>query len=456
MALNEQPHPLLIEVEAFLNAWVKPGQRVCVGLSGGVDSTVLLYLLHALSSKWRFTLSAIHVNHQLSPHASQWATWNERLCGPLGIALQVVKVKVQAGNSLESAAREARYAVYQECETDFIALAHNQDDQVETFGLRLLRGAGVRGLAAMSAVRAHQSVTILRPLLRVSRQRIERYARDFSIEWVEDESNTNTHYLRNFLRQAVLPLVAKRVPGYRQTIERAASHLSDASQFMDEVAEEDMAGALKGGALCVATLERLSRVRATNLLRFYLSSCDLPALDQSALDELLRQLLTAKEGAQLKVVLARHVLYRFRGALYVVVRSERQATDWQLDWQAETTLTVPALQGVLTMRASVGEGIDWQRLTGERVLIGGRRIGGGLRPDGARPRRALKQLFQELAIAPWLRERLPFLYCGDQLVWVPGLGIELAFQARPNEPSVVPQWQGQAVQVMPRQPRLHP
>ena len=172
---------------------VKSGERLVVGLSGGVDSIVLLDVLRRIANRRRFALAALHVNHQISPNAGRWAAFCRTICRARGIPLRVVRVNVKGGDSLEAAARAARYAALLSQKADYIALAHNQDDQAETVLLQLLRGAGVKGLAAMPLVRRDEGggmraegkilkkghpfvIPLLRPLLDVSRAQIEAYA----------------------------------------------------------------------------------------------------------------------------------------------------------------------------------------------------------------------------------------------------------------------------------------
>ena len=143
-------------VAAQLKDIVKPSARLVAGLSGGVDSVVLLDCLKLASRKLRFRLAALHVNHQLSPNAARWSAFCRRLCRARGIPFESATVKVRRGDGPEAAARAARYGVFARQECDFVALAHHQDDQVETLLLQLLRGAGVKGLAAMPLLRREE------------------------------------------------------------------------------------------------------------------------------------------------------------------------------------------------------------------------------------------------------------------------------------------------------------
>ena len=452
---------LAARVAAQLQGIVKPRDRLVVGLSGGVDSVVLLDCLRRVARSLRLRVSALHVNHQLSPNAARWAAFCRRLCRDRGIAFESVKVRVRRGDSLEAAARSQRYAAYANQDCEYVVLAHHRDDQVETLLLQLLRGAGVKGLAAMPLVRkaegrrqkaeetknkpGHPSSfilhpSILRPLLDVTRQEILSYANTRKLKWVEDESNLDLHFNRNFVRREVLPVIARRFPAYRATIARAARHLGETSGLLDELAAADMARQVEEGGLALAALRRLSPARARNLLRYFLASRGATMPDAARLDEALRQSLSAKQDARVQFELGDHELHRFRDRLHVVPRVPPVHREYARRWRGESRLDLRELGGVLDMVPSRGRGVSLERLRGRAVTIRVRRGGERLRPDRRRPRRSLKNLLRETRVPPWQRERLPLIFCGEELVWVPELGADCAFRATRGEAALHPGW----------------
>jgi tRNA(Ile)-lysidine synthase len=433
---------------------------VAVGLSGGVDSVVLLDCLQRCAGPLRFRLSALHVNHQLSANAARWAAFCRRLCRARGIPFSAVKVKLRRSGGIEAAARAARYAAFALHECDYIALAHHRDDQVETFLLQLLRGAGVKGLAAMPLLRRAEgkvsrdegkttrhptldtrrsAPAILRPLLDVTRAEIMEYAKSRKLKWVEDESNADVRHARNYLRHEILPVIARRFPAYLSTIARSVGHVADAASVMDELAAADAVGSIEDGALAVAALRALPGTRARNLLRAFLAAHGLAMPGAERLDEALRQALAAKSDAQVLIELARASLRRYAGFLHVV-RAGKGPAGYSRRWRGEQRLVLDGLGGVLTMKRGAGAGIALARLRAGKVTIRARRGGERLQPDCRRPRRTLKNLLQESGVPPWLRDRLPLMFCGDKLVWAAGLGVDCAFQARKGEAAIVPGW----------------
>src|SRR6185369_13683588 len=205
------------------------GKRVAVGLSGGIDSVVLLHVLHGLASRFEYKLSAIHVNHGLSPNAGDWQRFCSALCLELGIPFKAVKVKIKRQKSgLEAAARDARRAALAKLGVDAIAFGHHQDDQAETVLFNLLRGAGLEGASGMPVQGKLGRKALLRPLLAVSRGAIRAYAAEHRLAWIEDESNADETLTRNFIRRRVGPLLESKFPAWRENLARAARHFAGA------------------------------------------------------------------------------------------------------------------------------------------------------------------------------------------------------------------------------------
>jgi tRNA(Ile)-lysidine synthase len=424
---------LAARVLAALRGTVRRGDRLLLGLSGGADSVALLDVLARCRGRLGVELGALHVNHQLSPNAGRWAAFCRRLCRERGVPLRVTKVEVARGNSLEGAARRARYAALLAAPADFVVLAHNEDDQAETLLLNLLRGAGVRGLAAMPAARGR----LLRPLLAVPRADIEDYARRRGLRWIEDESNTDTRFLRNFLRRELLPRLAVRAPAYRGAFARAARHAAEAAALLEELALLDGAGAQ---ALPLAALRRLPRLRAKNALLAFLARAGVEVPAAERVEEALRQALAARGDARVRIAMGAAELRLHAGALHLVKPLPPAPAPLERRWRGERRIALPQLGGVLDMKPARGAGLSRARLSAGPVLIRARRGGERLRPDARRPRRSLKNLLQESRLPPWQRERLPLIYCGDKLACVPGIGVDCEFQARAGEPALAPRW----------------
>ncbi len=429
-------------VRSQLRDYVPRGARLVVGLSGGIDSVVLLHLLVRGLRLSPSRISAIHVNHQLSPQASSWVSFCRRFCRELDVRLRVMKVDVKRGNSTESAARSARYAAFAASGADTVVLAHNRDDQAETIMLQLVRGAGPRGLAAMPLFRpaAPGVPAVLRPLLEVPRSLIAAYASRHRLKWVEDDSNVDRHYLRNFLRHEVLPLIEGQRPGSGAVLARAARLQAEASDLLDELALIDLGGSLPQGKLELAPLRVLPGHRARNALRLFLRGNGLPIPDSDRLQELIRQALTAGRDAAVCMRLGESDLRRFRDVLYIVRPLPEPDRNLALHWSGRGVLRLQPLGGSLRLMRSAEGGIDGAAIRRIGFQVGVRRGGETLRLASGGRLRTVRKLLQEADCPPWVRERLPFLYLDGQLAAVPGLGIDVRFRASGGRVGYVPVW----------------
>jgi tRNA(Ile)-lysidine synthase len=281
---------MLAACAAALAEQVAAGQNLTLALSGGVDSVTLLHLLHRLAPAAGYELAAIHVNHGLSAKAEQWVEFCATLCQAKGIPLTIERVVVERASrdGLEAAARRARHAAFARAYGDFVVLGHHRGDQAETLLFNLLRGTGLAGSAAM----APRQRRLLRPLLAVSRAEIETYAREQGLDWIDDESNRDTGFSRNFLRHEILGPLNRRFPAAEKNLAAATGRFGEAVTLLDDLARIDIADQLDF-PLAVETLASLSEPRARNVLRYLLARRGVGIPGEARLVEALRQLLAA-------------------------------------------------------------------------------------------------------------------------------------------------------------------
>lgn len=428
---------LVERVSAVSAPLIPAGSTILVGLSGGMDSVVLLHLLNLLAPRFHWNITALHVHHGISPNADYWARFCDGLCDGLNISLTVehVDIKPLRAHGLEAAARKLRHLAFARQSCDFVALAHHADDQVETLLLQLLRGAGVKGASAMPQLSGHRGAhRTIRPLLHCSRREILDYAAAQGLDWIEDESNANQDYPRNFLRHKVLPLLGEKFPAYRDTLSRSAQHFAEAAELQDDLARIDAADVLAGDTLAVAGFRALSQIRAKNLLRFFLYQLGAPMPQVVQLDDMLRQLCGARSDAAVCVGFGSGwQLRRYQGKAYVLRALGEFDRNPVVSWREEAELGWPALNARVEFHHAVGQGISLAKLQDQPVTLRLRQGGEALCPHLHGSTRTLKNLLQEHSVPPWLRERLPLLYCGDELVCVPGVAIAAAYQAVEGE-----------------------
>lgn len=413
-----------------------PGDgAVCVGFSGGLDSTVLLRSLHALARAQGRELAAVHVHHGLSANADRWAAHCEAVCASLDVPLDVVRVCLDRASplGLEGEARRARYAVYGARREAFVALAHHRDDQAETVLLQLLRGTGLKGVAAMPRLRRlNDTVTLYRPLLEFSRAELEAHACEAGLRWIEDESNASVAHDRNYLRHAVAPLLEARFPTWRLALARFASHASDAQSLLGALAGID---GVDAGRLRLDP--SLSAERRANAIRAFMEANGLAMPSESRVREMARQLYEAREDAGIRIEHDGAILTRYRGEARI---EPGGAIAGRIPWRGEARVELGGPRGVVEFESTVGQGVAATRTREGEWYIACREGGERMRLASGRPSRTLKNLLQEHELTPLERERLPLLFDAGRLVWAPGIGIAAEYACAPGEQGVKPLW----------------
>ncbi|MET0105585.1 MAG: tRNA lysidine(34) synthetase TilS [Sedimenticola sp.] len=420
------------------------GGRYLLAYSGGCDSQVLLHALAALGGHLNSPVVAIHVNHGLQDDAEQWARHCAASCSALDIPLETVSLALQPapGESVEAVAREGRYRAIRELMQpgDLLLTAHQQDDQAETLLLQLFRGAGLRGMAAMPEVAPFGPGHLLRPLLGFTREQLESYATEHRLSWIEDTSNLDQRFDRNYLRHSVMPLLLERWPSIRQTLSRSATYCAEAQGEIERVARDDLSLLLAGDedALSVSGLLALDPARLRSVLRLWIREHGFRAPNSRRMQQIVSEVLGAGEDRNPVVGWEGVQVRRYRGYLYLVPEAAAPDPNMQLAWDGTAALELPEGIGRLVKRNTQG-GIDEGRWHQGDLTVRFRQQGLSCRPVGRGGSVSLKKLFQELGVPPWERGRVPLLFIDGQLAAVGSMVVCEPFQAKENQPGLMPE-----------------
>jgi len=403
---------------AHLEHCLSTEHAILLAYSGGLDSTVLLHQLVLLRQEWpQLQLRALHVHHGLSPLADNWVAHCRRQCVEWQVPLEVVNVTVDAREGgIEASARNARYqALRQHLRSEETLLtAQHCDDQSETLLLALKRGSGPAGLAAMPQMHVLGKNRHLRPLLAVSRQQLEGWAEHYHLRWIEDESNQDPRYDRNFLRLKVLSLLNERWPHFSASVARSAALCGEQEQLLDELLAESLDALItEEGSLHFTPLLTMSSVRRAALLRRWIARQNGTMPSREGLERIWQEVACSREDADPCLRLGRAEVRRYREHLWWWIPGEA-VSDCQLSWSAPwRPLTLPGQLGQLVMD---DEGILLRQPLATETVNVRFQARGTFHIIGRAGSRPLKKLWQEAGIPPWLRERIPLIFYGEQLI----------------------------------------
>lgn len=420
-----------------------PDVAICVALSGGIDSTALLAAL-AEARHDGLRLRALHVDHGLHPNAKRWSAHCRKLARQLGVPLKVIAVAVARGrgDSVEEAARVARYRCFAEHLRggETLLTAHTQDDQLETVLLQLFRGCGLPGIAAMPALAPLGRGRLARPLLACSRAVLESWVRARGLTWIDDDTNADERFDRNYLRRQVLPAVRRRWPGVGTAVARSARHAAEAQALLAALGQADLERASDGASLSVKVLRALSADRRRNVLRLWIAGRGRTLPDARRLEEIAGPVIDARPDSHPRVewgadsasarrtVLMRQAdLLSLAEAAPVLDSAAPPRLDW--GWRESPRCELPQ-GGALELAAEPHGPIDLDALP-PRLAIAWRRGGERLRVRRGGPSRALKSLLREARVPLAERARLPLILADGALIAAADLWIDESVRATP-------------------------
>lgn len=406
-------------------------RKLLVAFSGGLDSTVLLHQLVALRQQHGLALRAVHIHHGISAFADEWGAHCQALCDQWAVPCKIIRVELaNNGSGIEAQARAARYAALAQtiAPGEALVTAQHLDDQCETLLLALKRGSGPAGLAAMPETLPFGDNTLLRPLLQTSRTTLEEYARAHQLCWIDDDSNQDDRYDRNFLRLRILPLLQARWPHFARSVARSAALCGEQEALLDELLAGELATLITPeGSLTIAPLEEISVFRRNALLRRWLVQRNAAPPSRAMLERIWQEVALSREDAMPRLQIGDCDVRRYQGQLWWIRRFSspaKQCINWLPPY---LPLMLPLELGILRI-AQTGYAVR-APYKDEQVSVRFH-APGNWHIVGRDRGRSLKKLWQELSVPPWHRDTTPLLFYGEQLIAAPGIFVTRQGQAQ--------------------------
>ena len=416
--------------------------KFCIAFSGGMDSTVLLHVMKNIIDE-KSQIRAIHINHNIVDNSKVWTRTCKSICKNFGIDIEIISLEVtHNGYGLEAAARDERYKKLKEklYENEYLLTAHHEEDQMETVFLRMARGTGLDGLQGINEKYSFGEGIIFRPMLEVSKTSVMDYAKEHQLKWVEDSSNQDTHFDRNFLRKKIIPQFRERWPSIASSVSRLSQLSAQNIKILNQIAEEDIGPIANMNELPLAKLLDKSFERANNMLRYIILANGMSIPSMKTLQDGLKEMLDPETDKSV-IAWKDYCIRKYKNHLYFLSNSdlEPNKVDVRIPWEIGKTVNLGENIGSIEATFIHGDGLSIEKCE-NKLTISYRQGGELIKPIGHRINKSLKNLFQENQILPWMRDKIPLIYYQDELVSVADLWFNQNYVASQNEAGFVVNW----------------
>ena len=416
--------------------------KFCIAFSGGMDSTVLLHVMKNIIDE-KSQIRAIHINHNIVDNSKVWTRTCKSICKNFGIDIEIISLEVtHNGYGLEAAARDERYKKLKEklYENEYLLTAHHEEDQMETVFLRMARGTGLDGLQGINEKYSFGEGIIFRPMLEVSKTSVMDYAKEHQLKWVEDSSNQDTHFDRNFLRKKIIPQFRERWPSIASSVSRLSQLSAQNIKILNQIAEEDIGPIANMNELPLAKLLDKSFERANNMLRYIILANGMSIPSMKTLQDGLKEMLDPETDKSV-IAWKDYCIRKYKNHLYFLSNSdlEPNKVDVRIPWEIGKTVNLGENIGTIEATFIHGDGLSIKKCK-NKLTISYRQGGELIKPIGHRINKSLKNLFQENQILPWMRDKIPLIYYQDELVSVADLWFNQNYVASQNEAGFVVNW----------------
>ena len=416
--------------------------KFCIAFSGGMDSTVLLHVMKNIIDE-KSQIRAIHINHNIVDNSKVWTKTCKSICKNFGIDIEIISLEVtHNGYGLEAAARDERYKKLKEklYENEYLLTAHHEEDQMETVFLRMARGTGLDGLQGINEKYSFGEGIIFRPMLEVSKTSVMDYAKEHQLKWVEDSSNQDTHFDRNFLRKKIIPQFRERWPSIASSVSRLSQLSAQNIKILNQIAEEDIGPIANMNELPLAKLLDKSFERANNMLRYIILANGMSIPSMKTLQDGLKEMLDPETDKSV-IAWKDYCIRKYKNHLYFLSNSdlEPNKVDVRIPWEIGKTVNLGENIGTIEATFIHGDGLSIEKCK-NKLTISYRQGGELIKPIGHRINKSLKNLFQENQILPWMRDKIPLIYYQDELVSVADLWFNQNYVASQNEAGFVVNW----------------
>ena len=429
--------------EYFLNQFISiDTDSFCLALSGGLDSIVLLHLLHD-HFKDKFSIRVIHINHNLNTNSDAWSKFCKKECLKYGFEFLSKSINPKnMGFGLEANARKKRYQVFKKLLNpgECLLTAHHKTDQLETILFRMFRGTGIDGLKGIIRKDHLGQNPIFRPLLNCSQSELNEYAKVQKLEWVNDDSNNDLSFDRNYIRKSIIPVIKKRWVSVEESVHRLSSIAEENQRILNELATEDLNEVLDYDSVDLKIINHHSTPRIKNILRYLIAKNNMEIPSMHILNSGINSLFNSDNQSG-EIKWSNHVIKKFNGRIYFLNMNSVMPYDSSdnISWSINQRIDLEDPVGSIEAKFTNGEGISSKKCS-VNLSIKFRKGGEKILLNGSHHSKTLKNFLNEKKVLPWARDKIPLIYDNQELICVGDLWTNQNFIADSSERSFLIQW----------------
>ena len=418
--------------QSYLACKFKKNTHFLVGVSGGIDSIVLAHTFIQLKKNHPIQLSFIYIDHQLNPASKQWGQVVHKFAkkNKVECFIESISINQDLKLGIEGAARKHRYQAFTKYQKDYLVLAHHEDDQFETLILQLTRGSGLKGLSCMAELDNVRH--IWRPLLNVAKHTIIEYQKLHALDFINDDSNLNNKFDRNYIRNKVIPVIKKRFPLITNNANRSIQHITDHYNQQKDVTEKIYQNALTDmSSLKGDILKKLDDLSLAQLIRFWLGEHQILMPNTRVMKQIIKQVRSLNSESHIKIKIQDHTIQSYNQQLFLVADDQLNFT--RVIWNKENEVKLQANHFVVSQK-TMGEGIAKNFISNKQVLISKpKSMTEKIKVYAKQPSRDLKYLFQKFKVPVWERPNYPCIYIENRLVALINIAIDDEAKAKQKE-----------------------
>ena len=390
-----------------------------IAYSGGCDSTALLYFANKTARKNKINIRAIHVNHNLNKESKKWENHCKEFCKGINVELYIENVNIilKPGDSVEEKAREERYlSIYSQMgKKTLMMTAHHGDDQAETFLYQLFRGSGAKGLSSMPRIKKIKKGFHFRPFLAFNKKTLEDFVAFKSLSYVEDLSNNNTDFSRNFIRKEILPSIKRKWPSCASTISRSAQNLSELFKLNEDLATIDIQKFLvKNICKLSISVRGLDKYRCNNVIRYWISKNNYRMPSSEQMNSIYSNVINAGKDKVPFFLCSEYEIRRHNDYIEIMLPLKKHDPSIIYKWKYMENLIITNLSLNLSWN-------DLEKRFGRKIAydveVRFRKSGENIKLYNSK--KSLKDHMREINMPPWKRDRTPLIYIDKELrvIW---------------------------------------